>query len=41
MGELARSEMFYHAKGLELFSVPCAQIAKLHVPLPGEVRRVR
>lgn len=38
MGELARSEMFYHAKGLEIFSGPCAQIAKLQVSSPSEVR---
>uniref|UniRef100_K3X4A2 BAR domain-containing protein n=1 Tax=Globisporangium ultimum (strain ATCC 200006 / CBS 805.95 / DAOM BR144) TaxID=431595 RepID=K3X4A2_GLOUD len=37
MNELARSNMFYHAKGLELFSVPCAAIAKLHARDVSEV----
>lgn len=37
MGELARSNMFYHAKGLELFSVPCAQISTLQARAHGEV----
>ncbi|GAB9475090.1 hypothetical protein Gpo141_00012195 [Globisporangium polare] len=36
MGELARSNMFYHAKGLELFSVPCAQISSLQARAHGE-----
>ncbi|KAE8886655.1 hypothetical protein PF005_g1858 [Phytophthora fragariae] len=30
VNELARSHAFYHAKGLELFAVPCQTIAKLH-----------
>ncbi|KAL4136721.1 hypothetical protein KRP22_000248 [Phytophthora ramorum] len=29
VSELARSQVFYHAKGLELFAVPCQTIAKL------------
>ncbi|KUF93068.1 hypothetical protein AM588_10008877 [Phytophthora nicotianae] len=29
VSELARSQAFYHAKGLELFAVPCQDIAKL------------
>ncbi|ETO85472.1 hypothetical protein F444_00832 [Phytophthora nicotianae P1976] len=29
LSELARSQAFYHAKGLELFAVPCQDIAKL------------
>lgn len=37
MGEMARSNMFYHAKGLELFSVPCAQISTLQARAHGEV----
>ena len=28
--ELTRSQAFYHAKGLELFAVPCQAIAKLY-----------
>ncbi|KAG7393512.1 hypothetical protein PHYPSEUDO_007349 [Phytophthora pseudosyringae] len=30
VSELARSQAFYHAKGLELFTVPCQSIAALH-----------
>ncbi|KAG2763148.1 hypothetical protein Pcac1_g25153 [Phytophthora cactorum] len=29
VSELARSQAFYHAKGLELFAVPCQDIARL------------
>ncbi|CAI5732791.1 unnamed protein product [Hyaloperonospora brassicae] len=30
VSELTRSQAFYHAKGLELFAVPCQAIAKLY-----------
>ncbi|DBA02464.1 TPA: hypothetical protein N0F65_008678 [Lagenidium giganteum] len=34
MNELARSQAFHHAKGLEYFAVPCASVTKLN---PGEI----
>ncbi|KAG7401217.1 hypothetical protein PHYBOEH_002401 [Phytophthora boehmeriae] len=37
VSELARSQAFYHAKGLELFAVPCQAIAKIHSTDEGKV----
>ncbi|OWY94400.1 hypothetical protein PHMEG_00035889 [Phytophthora megakarya] len=36
LSELARSMAFYHAKGLELFAVPCQTIANFHTTDAGK-----
>uniref|UniRef100_A0AAV1TA30 BAR domain-containing protein n=1 Tax=Peronospora matthiolae TaxID=2874970 RepID=A0AAV1TA30_9STRA len=38
VAELARSQAFYHAKGLELFAVPCQTIAKLYTADVGHLK---